>query len=606
MKDQLWSLLWIRYRIMRNTWTSSKSFSLIFTVLILVVIIVFAMLGAVGLFVLCMKFGDELVTSSAEDRTGLMMLALLAVDFIVAMFLMLWFTEVMIELQQSEMIDFRKVLFLPVSVRAVFAMNFGYSLLSPMLVLFFLPLFGACLGLCISIGPRMLLGIPLGFVFFTMIAAWVHFLRSFLANLMQNKRRRRIVLVVVPLLSVLIFQVPYFGFILFADGDPGYSTELIASMFPDEGGPEETTENTDSELFELGPIDSGLTLANLAVPLGWFPLAIRFLTEGRLVSAGMLSGITALVALLGLALGYRSTYRFHTGASGKARNSSDVKTSTRGSRKSRIIDWTLPMIEDDTSAIAVTGFLTYIRHPMILLQMLSPLGMGVMFVIFAGFTPNDMPALSSSWAAGVLPIGVIALPFMMNAHFLANIFGMDHEGFRAYVLLPTSRQKYLLGKNIAFFPFIAGTTLLLFAFSTLVIDYRLITFLLTLLYLVQLYLLFCIVGNVLSLYFPYRIRQSGRMNLGNHSTRERVAMILIAPIALILMGVLLLPAMLGMVADYLLDWLWGFDAVSMGLVGAVVMLVLTVLAYRESLVHTGRLLEQREQIVLEKLLRDKE
>lgn len=264
------------------------------------------------------------------------------------------------------------------------------------------------------------------------------------------------------------------------------------------------------------------------------------------------------------------------------------------------------MIEDDTSAIAMTGFITYIRHPMILLQMLSPLGMGVMFVILAGFRPNGMPELSSSWAAGVLPIGVIALPFMMNAHFLANIFGMDQEGFRAYVLLPTSRQKYLLGKNIAFFPFIAGTTLLLFAFSALLIDYRLVTFLVTLLYLVQLYLLFCIVGNVLSLYFPYRIRQSGRMNSTNHSTRERIAMILIAPIALILMGVLLLPAVLGMAADYLLDRFWGFDAVSVGLVGAVVMFVLTVLAYRESLVHTGRLLEQREQIVLEKLLRDKE
>ena len=82
--------------------------------------------------------------------------------------------------------------------------------------------------------------------------------------------------------------------------------------------------------------------------------------------------------------------------------------------------------------------------------------------------------------------------------------------------------------------------------------------------------------------------------------------ILIAPIAVILMGVLLLPAVLGMAADYLLDRFWGFDAVSVGLVGAVVMFVLTVLAYRESLVHTGRLLEQREQIVLEKLLRDKE
>ena len=60
-------------------------------------------------------------------------------------------------------------------------------------------------------------------------------------------------------------------------------------------------------------------------------------------------------------------------------------------------------------------------------------------------------------------IGVVLFMILASfAVFLFNVFGTDPEGFQALVLLPTPRKRYLLGKNLAFFP-IVGTLFALFA-----------------------------------------------------------------------------------------------------------------------------------------------
>jgi hypothetical protein len=106
------------------------------------------------------------------------------------------------------MIDLRKMLYLPVSPRMVFVLNYVASLVTPVGALFACATTGLCLGLSWRYGPRMLLGIPVAAAFYLMLAAWTYYFRGTLVMLMENKRRRRALLALLPLACVLLLQIP--------------------------------------------------------------------------------------------------------------------------------------------------------------------------------------------------------------------------------------------------------------------------------------------------------------------------------------------------------------------------------------------------------------
>ena len=59
------------------------------------------------------------------------------------------------------MVDLRKMLYLPVSLKAVFGLNFAASLFTPATLFFALPVVGFAAGLAVGFGMRMLLAVPL-------------------------------------------------------------------------------------------------------------------------------------------------------------------------------------------------------------------------------------------------------------------------------------------------------------------------------------------------------------------------------------------------------------------------------------------------------------
>ena len=63
------------------------------------------------------------------------------------------------------------------------------------------------------------------------------------------------------------------------------------------------------------------------------------------------------------------------------------------------------------------------------------------------------------------------------------------------VLLPAPRHRYILGKNLALFPIVAGVAVVLVAASAFFVRYTPLALALGLIQLVQLYLIFSMIGN---------------------------------------------------------------------------------------------------------------
>ena len=68
-------------------------------------------------------------------------------------------------------------------------------------------------------------------------------------------------------------------------------------------------------------------------------------------------------------------------------------------------------------------------------------------MVFAGRARN-IPEL----ARPLLGLGVISITMLSFTQILCNLFGVDRDGFRAFVLSPVRRRDILLGKNLAIAP----------------------------------------------------------------------------------------------------------------------------------------------------------
>ncbi len=123
------------------------------------------------------------------------------------------------ELKRSDSLDYRRMAHLPISLKQIFLFNYLVSHLTPSCV-FFIPVFaGFVLGTMRHFGGRMALVFGLLILMVLAVSSWTHALRSWLAKLMRNERRRRSLIVWITAAFVLLMQVPnllfnnsFFGF----------------------------------------------------------------------------------------------------------------------------------------------------------------------------------------------------------------------------------------------------------------------------------------------------------------------------------------------------------------------------------------------------------
>src|SRR5262249_42735629 len=144
----------------------------------------------------------------AVGAKGSATVLLIVWDTVIVAFLFIWLTNLLAEIQRSEMIDLTRLFHLPVTLRQVFALNYLASHFTPAIFTLVPAMLGLSVGLTIGNGIGMALLVPLVLSVVFAVTSWTYCLRGWLAGLMMAKRKKRAILAWVTLLIVALAQAP--------------------------------------------------------------------------------------------------------------------------------------------------------------------------------------------------------------------------------------------------------------------------------------------------------------------------------------------------------------------------------------------------------------
>lgn len=585
---QLKTILWLRWRLTRNQWARGGGIG-------------GALAAIVGVFTVIMSIGGLLAGIAAGAvamRTAEPMVLTIVWLALSASFLFFWLIGLLTDLQKAESIDLQKLLHLPVQLGQIFTVNYVASLMAISVVIYVPAAIGLSLGLAYSRGPRMLLMIPLALSMVFMVSALTYLLRGWLATLMSNPRRRRTIIMALTMAFIFIFQAPniYFNVI---KRDERRERRAESREARKSETPEARETRRAEELQEV----RSLLQWQAAVPPLWVSAAAEPLDAGRPLPAALGLLGCAGIGVLALRRAYRSTLRFYQGDTGgrAAARGAAVKSSPRTEapdpapgtkpRSTRLIDRVLPGVPDQAAVVGLASFQAMLRAPEIKMQW----GTSFLVTLVVGGPMLFRSAASiPPWAGPFIATALIVFQMFLVVGIVANQFGLDRDGFRAFVLSPVERWKILLGKNLAAFPVAAGFSLILVTILAVWLRLSPIDYVATLLQLVVAVVLASMAGNIMSILVPYRI---------NPGTMKPAKMPPLAMIAFIfcqlMLPIALTPTFVAPLAGYLLDR-WGYAPAAVVNLGVSACFAASlVFVYWRVLGPTGRLLQRRETKILQ-------
>jgi hypothetical protein len=566
--DQFLALLWLRWRLTLNGLRRHGTVNYILSLLVVGAGFVLSVVGAVGGVA-----GGWLGLSGASPRT-----CLLTWDIVAGLFLVFWVLGLLTQLQRSEIIDLRRLLHLPLSLRGAFLLNYASSLAAPSILCFLPGMLGLALGQVLGGGARFLLLLPLVLGFFFAVSAWTYCLQGWLAMLMENPRRRRAVVVTMTMILVLLFQIPNL-FNTFAADRPRHGA-AHATASPRVAAEAWCTAEQ----------------VHAVVPLAWLPLGAHALAAGRTwpAAAGAL-GLT-LLGSWGFLRAYRATVRHYRGDAGS------VQTAVAGRREPvacggrLFVEQRVPFVPEEAGAMAVTGLRALLRAP----EVRMALVMNTFIMLLLGVM--NLMRRDVAISAGMRPFiacGAASFTFLGMSNLMTNHFGFDRSGFRALVLLPAPRRSLLLGKNLALLPLAACTHLILLALAALLARLGVTEVLLSVLSFGTMFAIYSALGNVTSVLVPYRI-PAGAMKGRSVKGVTALLMVVFALGMSALGGVIFLPPLLG----YACGQAGTAAHATVTLTSATALAGMAALCYWRSLAPVGRLLQAREQAILEVVTRE--
>jgi hypothetical protein len=434
----------------------------------------------------------------------------------------------------------------------------------------------------------MLLMLPLSLGMVFMITAWTYCLRGWLATLMSNPRRRRAVIMGVTAAFIVIVQAPNLYFSVIRREDRATRAQRRSET------PEQRAARQATEAAEF----ARLAKAQIAIPPLWVPVGAKALAEGRVLPA--LFGTFGVIAIgaLGLRRAYRSTLRFYQGETGgKASARAPAKRApaaagTTGPVREGVafLERQLPGVPEQAAAVALATLRSMLRAPEVKMQwgtsFVVTLLVGAPLLFRAG---SSLPEAAKPFVA----TGVVVFSMFLLVGFVANQFGFDRDGFRAYVLSPADRRLVLIGKNLAALPAAAASSILLVTIVTIWLRLSPLVFVAALLQLTVGLFLAAMVGNLLSILVPYRI-QPGSMK----PTKLPGLAMLVLVVSQMSLPLALTPAFVPPLAGYLSQRFGGPPAAIVNLTLSLVMALGTAFAYRQTLAPLGRLLSRRETKIL--------
>lgn len=505
---------------------------------------------------------------------------LLLLDGAASLYLFFFLWSFLIELQRGEGIGLDKLLSLPIRPLWVYLFNFILFAATPLFFFSLPPLLALALGLVKSYGIAALLWLA-GFslLFFVALNAWAYYLCSVLALWMINKRRRRLVFMIVPMAFVALAQVP----------------TLLLRIFLSKGEGALSPATLESHL-------SGLLSMHRHIPFLWPLHGIWNSLTGMSYQESLLSILGSMLLILaGLYLGYRAVLRYYRSGHSESPAESGGKTARAGLRNNhKTSDRSIftPFLSPEMRCLTRTFFQSCSRHPHLRMLFLMPASMGLLLL----FMYKD-GSLSGGATGGRqwIPHFWLFLPFLNFSFFLFNIFGIDGRSFQTLMLLPVPRYRYLLAKNLALAPFIFGLSFFLFVTSFFFNPMDLMEIVTVVLLVLHLFLIFSATGNFYSLYFPQVVRRDVM-----RAPVSRLHMMRHMLILTLLSGCMVFPASscFAFRNHQFLSWGLGNVHIPAGLMGALILFFLSCLYYRGSLYRAGDLLQEREQLIFAILARE--
>jgi hypothetical protein len=252
----------------------------------------------------------------------------------------------------------------------------------------------------------------------------------------------------------------------------------------------------------------------------------------------------------------------------------------------------LPFIPSRAAAVAFAAMRSLSRAPEIKLALLGQaIILGI--VVFANLarTSSDLAELLRPLFAS----GCMLLVLITMINLIGNQFALDRNGFRAYVLSPTPRRDYLLGKNLAALPLALALPLTGLIVIDVVRPMRVDHFVAVIPQMITMYLLFCMIANWISILAPTRLR-SGTLRAAN----PRAVTFLLHLAFLLVFPWALSPAFLPLLFEFVLTRWGGVDpGVPVYLLLTLPELALVAMLYAWCLHLQGRALQAREINILE-------
>jgi hypothetical protein len=591
---------------MANQWRRGGTLNAVLTM----IVVVSALVVAIPLLVACFVLGLYAIPKAAPQQL------LYVSDGLIVGFVLFWSIGLVTELQRTETLSLSKFLHLPVSIREAFLINYISSLLRMSLIVFVPVMLGLSLALPFAKGIRLLVVLPTLAAFLLMVTALTYQFQGWLASLMSNPRRRRTVIVVTTAIFMLVTQLPNLINMARPWDMPG-RTDPSATLTNEiaENNRALQAQELDAqehlrrqqEIMErhqrateqatrtsADSVAQTVRLLNLAIPLGWLPLGVTAAAEGNVVPA--ILGFLGMTLIGGASLwrAYRTTIRLYQGGfSAQNHRPTPVALSPKfsGKQGARLLEARLPWLSEPVSAIALAGLRSLVRSPEAKMMLLTPLVLCGMFGAMLLRQPSNLPVAFRPLVA----IAGMVLVLFGVLQLTANQFGFDRDGFRVFVLCSAARRDILLGKNLAFAPLALGMAAVILAIIQMVCPLRLDHFVAMFPQFVSMYLLFCLLTNLMSIYTPLPIAAGSMKPANPKLVPVLVQMVMILTLFPLTQAPTLLP--LGIEAAMIHQgWI---TRAPICLLLTLVECAAVVLLYRSALNWQGTLFQTREQRILE-------
>jgi len=544
-------------------------------------------------------------------------------NIIAGVFLAMWIFGMVGELQQTELISLDRLLHLPVSLQGGFFLNYLSTFFNGTF-LFFAPLMaGMCVGMVLAQGWKMAIAFPLIVSFLFFVTSFTFQFRGWVGRLMENKRNKGTIAAIMIISVIVMTQIPNM-FFMFDDDESRKDriAQRINAEVEQEFALIEANPNNDPYLRENNgllfaqlnsktsadylerhekirleikaegrkDLEATLKKVDTYFPPGWLPLGITNAFNGKSWLSGILASLAMLtMGMLSMVMSYRSTMQKYTGAGKKRKH---VRAEKAKVVNLEFMHRQIPFCSNDVSAVAVSTMRGLFRAPETKMMLVLP-ALGACFGIAYLFNGDAKSLPKDIWTA--VPIAAIAMTMFTVVSTVFNQFGMDRDGFRAFVLSPLKRRDILLGKNLAFIPLAMGVAFLLLILIQFLFPIDWLSFLAGVLQIPCNFLLYCIAGNAASIFFPMGIKR-GTMQPANPRFLPMFIMVLAT---FTLPGFLLMPTMFSLGVPTLMHHNFGWSIGWGYFVLSAIQLALTVAAYWWMVNLQGNALWNREQKILD-------